>query len=144
MNGSPGLGVRFDVGHGGIGLRPVAKGHGGEVSVTALVIGINQIGIDVTLLITLISIVVGAVAAGLTLAFAFGARSFVGNLIGSHYLQQHYQPGQNARMGDVEGEIVEFTPASVVLATKQGRIIVPAKVFNDQATALLTESAGDG
>ena len=113
------------------------------ILVTALVLGISQIGIDVTLLVTLIAIVAAAGAGSIALAFALGARSFVSNLIGAHYLQQHYQPGQQARMGDVEGVIVELTPVSVVLATDAGRIIVPAKVFSDQVTAVLTEEVSD-
>jgi hypothetical protein len=120
------------------------RGAHAAILVMALVLGINQIGIDVTLLVALIAILVGAIAGSLALAFAIGARSFVGNLIGSHYLQQHYQPGQQARMGDVEGEILELTPVSIVLATQKGRVIVPAKVFTDQTTTLLTEAHGDG
>ena len=114
------------------------------ILLTALVLGINQIGIDVTLLITLIAIMVAAVVGSLSLAFALGARSFVGNLIGSHYLQQHYQPGQRAKMGWVEGEILELTPVSVVLATNEGRVIVPAKIFSDETTTLVTEGSSDG
>ncbi len=114
------------------------------ILLTALVLGINQIGIDVTLLITLIAIMVAAVVGSLSLAFALGARSFVGNLIGSHYLQQHYQPGQRAKMGRVEGEILELTPVSVVLATNEGRVIVPAKIFSDETTTLMTEGSSDG
>ena len=114
------------------------------ILLTALVLGINQIGIDVTLLITLIAIMVAAVVGSLSLAFALGARSFVGNLIGSHYLQQHYQPGQRAKMGRVEGEILELTPVSVVLATNEGRVIVPAKIFSDETTTLVTEGSSDG
>lgn len=113
------------------------------VLVTALVLGINQIGIDVTLLTTLIAILAAAIVGSLALAFALGATSFVGNLIGSHYLRQHYHPGQIARMGDIEGEILEFTPVSVVLATSNGRVIVPAKVFNDRATAVIAKVNND-
>ncbi len=127
---------------------PHAELFGGSVQaaifVTALVLGINQIGIDVTLLVTLIAIIVAAIVGSLSLAFALGARSFVGNLIGSHYLQQHYQPGQRAKIGNVEGEILELTPVCVVVATKKGRVIVPAKVFSEETTTLVTESPSDG
>jgi Mechanosensitive ion channel, conserved TM helix len=113
------------------------------ILMTALVLGLNQIGIDVTLLTTLIAILVGAAVGSLALAFALGAGSFVGNLIGAHYLQQHYRPGQQARIGEVEGEILELTPVSVILATEQGRVMVPAKVVNDQPTTLLSKDSGE-
>jgi hypothetical protein len=110
----------------------------GATFLTAVVIGIDQIGIDVTILITLIAIVVGAMLAGLSLAFGMGSRDFVSNLIGAHYLQQHLQPGQTARIGEIEGEVLELTPTSVVLATAKGRTTIPAKVFNEAATVVMT------
>ena len=110
----------------------------GATFLTAVIIGIDQIGIDVTLLIALIAIVVGAVLAGLSLAFALGSRDFVSNLIGAHYLQQHLQPGQIARIGEIEGEVLELTPTSVVLATVGGRTAIPAKMFNETATVVIT------
>jgi len=116
-----------------------ARGVQGAILVMALVLGINQIGIDVTLLTTLIAILAAAVAGALALAFALGARSFVSNLIGSHYLQQQYAPGQWARIGDIEGEIVELTSVGIVLATGAGRVSFPAKVFNDAPITLLPE-----
>ena len=119
------------------------RGVQAAILVTALVLGINQIGIDVTLLVTVIAILVAAAAGSLSLAFALGARSFVSNLIGSHYLHQHYRPGQRARMGEIEGEILEMTPVSVVLATSEGRVTVPGRVFTEQTTALLTDEVGD-
>lgn len=122
----------------------LGRGAQAVVLVTALIIGINQVGIDVTLLITLVSILFASICVALALAFAFGARTFVSNLIGAHYVQQNYQPGQRARLGDVEGEILEFTPTSVIIASENGRVAVPAKVFNESATVLLPRDASHG
>ena len=121
-------------------------GRGTQIVVlaTAFVIGINQIGIDVTLLVTLVSILFGAVCFSFALAFAFGARTFVSNLIGAHYIRQHFEQGQLAKLGDVEGEILELTPTSIVLASEQGRVTVPAKIFNESVTSLLAERSSDG
>lgn len=120
-----------------------ARGVQAAILVMALVLGINQIGIDVTLLIALIVILAAAIAGALALSFALGAGSFVGNLIGAHYLQQLYQPGQRAVIGSIEGEIVEMTPVSIVLATDKGRVTIPAKVFNEQPTTLVAEEKSD-
>ena len=119
------------------------RGVQAAILATALVIGINQVGIDVTLLIALIAIIVGALMGSLALAFALGARTLVSNLIGAHYLQQQFQPGQQARIGGVTGEILELTPMSVILATEEGRLVVPAKTFGEETTALLSGAARD-
>lgn len=120
-----------------------ARGVQAAILVMALVLGINQIGIDVTLLITLIAILAAAITGALALAFALGSRNFVSNLIGAHYLQQLYTPGQRAIIGEIEGEIIEMTPVGVVLATGRGRVTIPAKIFNEQPTTLLAEVARD-
>jgi hypothetical protein len=120
------------------------RGAQAVVLMTALIIGINQVGIDVTLLVTLVSILFAAVCISFALAFAIGARACVSNLIGSHYLQQHYHPGQVARLGDVEGEILELTPTSVIIASQSGRVTVPAKIFNETTTSLLSEGVSHG
>jgi hypothetical protein len=120
------------------------RGAQAVVLVMALIIGIGQVGIDVTLLVRLVSILFAAVCISFALAFAFGARSFVSNLIGAHYLQQYYQPGQLAKLGDIEGEILELTPTSVIIASESGRVTVPAKIFNEAETSLLSEGASHG
>ncbi len=115
----------------------------GVTFLTAIVIGIDQIGVDVTFLVTVVAIAIAAVLGSLSLAFGLGAQTFVSNLIGAHYLQQELQPGQIARFGSVEGKVLELTPTSVVLATQEGRMSVPAKVFNEEITIVVTPGDDD-
>ena len=110
----------------------------------AIVIGIDQIGIDVTFVTTMIAIVLGVVLAGFSLAFGLGARRVVANLIAGHALQQQFSIGHRARIGGVEGEIVEFTPTAVVLATAEGRVTVPAACFEEQPSVLVSPEPLDG
>lgn len=109
----------------------------------SVIIGIDQVGIDVTFLVTMAAIIVAAILGGVSLAFGLGARSFVSNLIGAHYLQQQLQPGQRARIGEAEGEVLELTPTSVVLATPDGRLLVPAKLFHEMTTTLVLGQKDD-
>jgi len=53
----------------------------GATLITTLVIGLDQIGIDVSFLANLIEIAVGALLGSLALAFGIGGRTFIGNLI---------------------------------------------------------------
>jgi len=115
----------------------------GTTFLTAVVIGIDQMGVDASFLVTIVAIFVGAVLSSVALAFGLGARTLVSNLIGAHYLQQHFRPGQLARIGTIEGEILELTPTSVVLAGEDGRITIPAKVFNEESMVLLTPEQDD-
>lgn len=108
-----------------------------------LVIGLDQIGIDVAFLVTILAILLGSLSAGIALAFGLGARTFADNLINLRHVQRLYQCGQTVKIADVEGEILEFTPTSVVVAGKQGRVAIPARLFGDQTSVLLTPEQAD-
>lgn len=103
---------------------------------TAIIVGIEQIGIDVTFLIIVIAVIVGAIVGGLALAFGLGAKPLATNLMGAHYMRQQFGIGQKLRIGDTEGQILEFTPTGVVLETADGVSSIPgAFYFHDIVVA---------
>lgn len=113
--------------------------------VSTVVMGLNQIGINVSFLANMIGVTVGVLLGSLALAFGLGSKTFVSNLIGSHYLQQQFKPGQRIRMDESEGIILEITPTSIILETEDGRMVIPAKMFNEKSTCLLImEEKSDG
>ena len=103
----------------------------------AVVIGIDQIGIDVSFVTTIIAVVLGVVLAGFSLAFGLGARQLVANLIAADTLRRSFRIGHRARIDGVEGEILELTSTSVVIATAEGRAIVPASRFAAETAVIL-------
>lgn len=109
------------------------------VFLTAVVIGLDQIGIDVTFLIILLAVLVGGTLLSLALAFGFGAGNFVGNLIAAQQVQRILERGQLARIGEIEGRVLEFTPTSIVLLTESGRVIVPAKRFQEETAVIVAD-----
>ena len=51
-------------------------------------------------------------------------------------------PGcQTVRIGAIEGQIAETTPTAVVILTEAGRVTVPAKKFNEEASTLIAEAS---
>lgn len=116
----------------------------GIVLAAVLVIGAEQIGLDVTFLVTIIGIVLGTMLGGVALAFGIGAGSFVGNVISAREVRRIYQIGDMVRVGETKGKIVEITTTSVILEFKNSKFAVPAKVFNDQISVLLEPGPDDG
>ncbi|MGA7802962.1 MAG: mechanosensitive ion channel domain-containing protein [Gammaproteobacteria bacterium] len=108
----------------------------GSVLATAIVIGADQVGVDVTFLIILAAIMVGSIAGAVAVALGLGARTFVSNLIGAHYLRQSCRIGQQVRIGGFEGRILELSMTGVILETEDGRVTVPAKVFHEEPVIL--------
>ncbi len=110
---------------------------------TAILVGADQIGIKVAFIAVLAGIVAAAVVGGVTIAVSLGARGFVSNLIGAHYLRQAFQVGQRIRVAGYEGRILEVTPVSVLLETADGRVSLPGRVYHDEPIVLVAK-ANDG
>ncbi len=105
-------------------------------------VGLDQIGIDVKFANTILSIGIAAFLGGLSLAFGFGARGLVANLMGVRYLGNEMRLGDDIRVGDNQGRIVEVSSTFVVLDTADGRLRLPGKVFNEEGVLVLN-SSGD-
>jgi small-conductance mechanosensitive channel len=115
-----------------------------SILVTAILVGAEQIGIKVTFLVILAAAAGIALVGAVALALSLGARDYVANLIGGHYLRQRYSIGQHVRIAGFEGRILELTDTAVVLETADGRASLPAKVFNEQPIVQLVNVPRDG
>jgi small-conductance mechanosensitive channel len=100
------------------------------IVVSGIVIGIDQIGVNVDFLIQLTTVTAAAVFGGVALVFALGTREHLANLIGAHYVRKHYAPGDYVRVGAFEGRIVQIIDGCVFLETDQGDVSVPAQTFS--------------
>ncbi len=110
------------------------------ILLVAVVVGLEELGIDSSALVVMLTVVFGSMLAAVGLAFGLGARTTVSNIIASHYLARSYQVGQTVRIAGVEGQIIETTPTAVVLATEHGKVLVPANKFSEESSLLLDEA----
>jgi small-conductance mechanosensitive channel len=107
------------------------------IIVIALIIGLDQIGINVTFIVTMFAIVAGALLGGFAIAFGLGARNYVGNLIGARELKREIEPGQIIRFGELEGEVLEVTATTLVLSIDDGRLRIPAGQFDVESVTIV-------
>jgi small-conductance mechanosensitive channel len=114
------------------------------ILVTAILVGAEQIGVKVTFLVILAAASGIALVGAVALALSLGAREYVANLIGGHYLRQRYSVGQHVRITGYEGRILELTDTAVILETDEGRASLPAKVFNDAPIVQIISRPRDG
>ena len=92
---------------------------------------------DILFIIIILSIILGALLFGAALAFGLGARNSVNNILSSYYLQNSYKEGDTIQMGEIEGVIIKINPTSVIVDTKSGQIMIPAKDFDEKKTVLI-------
>ncbi len=107
------------------------------ILILTLLICIDQIGIEITLLTNIISMLVGALALAVALSFGLGAKTCVSNILGTYYLQKQYSIGSIVTIDDKTGQIVGITPMAVIIETDEGQVSVPSKRFNEAVSLLL-------
>jgi small-conductance mechanosensitive channel len=105
----------------------------GQVLVLLVVFSVaaGQIGIDTTLLVTLVAIIFGVIFGAIALAFSLGAKTTIANLLAAQSIAQTYSTGDDIRIGDIEGKILRISRTSLVLETRDGQTLVPAKRFSE-------------
>lgn len=114
------------------------------ILVAATMIGVEQLGLDVSFLSTLLIVIVGVLLLGMALAFALGAKNFVANMIAAQAVQRQCRVGDYLQIGELSGLIAEVTQTSVIIDGKQGRITVPAKLLMEQVSLLSSEDPSTG
>ncbi len=119
------------------GLPPnvwLGKGVQWTTFFTALVIGIEQLGINIQFITQFFIVISAVLVAGLALAFGVGARTLMANLLAAQQAQKHCQPGNKLRFEAeggkmVEGILIEMSAVAFIIETEQGRLHLPAKLF---------------
>ena len=108
------------------------------VAVVLLIVvtAIDALGIDTDLLNNTIVILLAGLIGGAALSFGLGSRNAVANLIAAHYLGSVVRIGMTVKVGEAQGTVVAVTPISVVLETRDGRVIIPASQFSE-STAII-------
>jgi hypothetical protein len=105
----------------------------------SVLVAVQQLGIDVGFITTIITIaLIGFFAAG-ALAFGFGGRSTVANILASHYVRELYEVGQTVRIRELEGRIVRMTPTAVILSTQDGETAVPSQLFVEASSTRVAD-----
>lgn len=114
------------------------------IIVIMAVIGLDLIGVDTSVVVTVVGVAVGMFFGAGALAFGLGARTMVSNLIGARSAQRECRVGDVIRVGPVQGRVLQLTRASVVLETEEGRAALPGKLFSEQGMVILDGDRGRG
>ncbi len=107
------------------------------ILITAIVIGVDQVGIDITFLSIMAAIVLATTLGGIAIAFGVGAKQHVENVIAGHNIRRRYRLGDTIRIRDMEGKIVGMGSMGIVIDTSDGQVSLPASLFDAEAAVLV-------
>lgn len=111
------------------------------ILLTAIILGIDQIGIDIMFLSIVAGIVLASMLGALALGFGLGVKTHVSNMIAANQLRQIYQIDDRIRIGEIEGKIIDIRAARVIIENEQGSVDVPAKLFDEQVTVIIEKGS---
>lgn len=113
------------------------------VFISALIIGLDQLGVDVTFLVALFAVATGAVFIGFSIAFGLGARDFISDLVSARDISRVLKPGLSVRIGDVQGDLLEITPTRLAIDTSEGRALIPARQASADTILIVAPERAD-
>jgi hypothetical protein len=105
----------------------------------AVIIGLDQIGIEIGLLINIIDIILAAVLFGAALAFGLGAKTSISNILAAFYVRKIYKEGDEIQIGKVKGVIVKIEATNVVVGNESGQVNIPTKHFSEIKSYLIVK-----
>lgn len=109
------------------------------VVLTAIVIGVEQLGINVAFISTSLIVGAGVLLSGISLAFGLGAKQLVSNLVAVQSARKLFKVGQRIRIGGVEGYLLEFTSTALIMDTAQGRASIPGQLTHQAVVEILDD-----
>jgi small-conductance mechanosensitive channel len=105
-----------------------------------VVLALGVLGVQIGLLVTAITIMIGAFGLAIGLALGLGARNIVYHILAGYYLRQRYRPGQTIRLGQVSGEVSGTGSVNTVVTTDEGSTIVPNGVLLESTVRAARDS----
>ena len=96
------------------------------IMIIVAITAIEQLGVNTDLISKNILIVVAVILIAGAVAYGHAARGIMKNMLSSFYSRKNFYAGQRIKIGDLEGTILEIDNTSVILQTKENKIIMPS------------------
>ncbi len=99
------------------------------ITITAL----NQADIETEIITSNFTIILGAFLAAIAIAFGFGSKEIIGDLLRTFYVRKNFEVGQKIKFKNYSGSIESIENISLTLKTSEGKVVLPIKdvVEND-------------
>ena len=93
--------------------------------VIAVIVAIQQMGFDVSLLTNSLTNIIAITLAGLALAFGLGGRDIVRNVLAGHYVREYLTLGDHLEVDGVQGTLEGIGTISAEVSVEGERMVIP-------------------
>jgi small-conductance mechanosensitive channel len=101
-----------------------------------LILALNELGVETTILTTIIIVSVAAIGLGLALAFGLGNRDLAHSIMAGFHAREEFSPGQTVSVNKYEGSLVRIGVTKTLLETEEGFVSLPNIVLLNEIVQL--------
>ncbi len=106
------------------------------ISVFVIVLALSQLGIDTSILVTALTIVIAAFGLALGLSLGLGSREIVRHVLSGYYLRQRLVVGQRVTVNNTSGVVQSVGSVNTVITQDAGAVVVPNTHLLESTVAL--------
>lgn len=93
--------------------------------IMVVIVVLEQLGIDATILTTVFTSVITIVVAGVALAFGLGGRDVARNILAGYYAREQFEPGDTVLIGGEEGMLEGIGTLNAEIRVGDDLLVVP-------------------
>jgi small-conductance mechanosensitive channel len=125
----------------GIGTGPVVgQAIRYVLLIFVVILALEQLGVETTLLTTVTLALILATALALALAFGMGSRELARNIMAGFHAKDEFVLGQHLIVGGYTGRLINIGAVKSVIETEAGRVSLPNFTLIDQEVLVATEA----
>lgn len=103
----------------------------------AIILSLDQLGIQTSLLTIVASTLVIAVALALALAFGFGSRDLARNIMAGFHARESFEEGQKLSIRSYSGQLLKIGTVKSEIKTGKGLVSLPNSVLMEEEVTVL-------
>jgi hypothetical protein len=105
----------------------------------SLLIALQQVGLDLSLIITISTVILAAALFGVALMFSLGAKDSISDILYCFQINRVIKVGSTIKLRDFEGVVKSIGPVFVIIESQEGLVSIPGKLISSE---IMTVSKG--
>lgn len=119
--------------------RTIGQAVRGILLLVTMIVAVEQLGLDVSVLTNIVTYLIAIIVAGLALAFGLGGREVARNVLAGHYARETFAPGNRLVIDGNEGTLEAIGTLNSEILIGQERLIVPNTHLTETQIKIIDE-----
>ncbi|MEM7119433.1 MAG: mechanosensitive ion channel domain-containing protein, partial [Chloroflexota bacterium] len=105
------------------------------ILVMVVIVILQQLGLDASIMINIVTSVIVLSVAGFALAFGFGGQNVARNVLAGYYAREHFDLGDTIMLNGEEGTLEDIGTLNSLIQAGDKQLIIPNTRLTEEMTA---------